>query len=130
MATPATALQSMTIAQYEALVDVRADLEHTELVNGVIVEMGTALVLHEAVKSTLGSELAFYCRQSGVWRVLQESMFIVNETNARIPDISVISTARFKSAPRNARFKGAPELAIEIVSSESAADLEEKVRLF
>jgi Uma2 family endonuclease len=53
----------------------------------------------------------------------------VNDHNALMPDLSVLFPGRF-SAGSTGWIQGAPELAIEVVSSEPAARLEKKVRLY
>ena len=56
-------------------------------------------------------------------------MYQLDERNCLIPDISLLSSGRIVPG-RQEVFQGAPELAIEVVSSETAARLENKIELY
>lgn len=59
-----------------------------------------------------------------------ESMYQLDGRNARVPDVSLLSMERYRGANRDLILQGAPEVAVEIVSGEAAADLEAKVRSY
>ncbi len=101
-----------------------------ELWEGVVFEMGAAHVEHEIVKSNFVHELVAYLLGNPIGRVLSETMFVLSETDSMIPDVSLLLLARLRQAEPGKNFQGAPDLAIEVVSSESAADLEHKVRAY
>ena len=52
-------------------------------------------------------------------KLLSESAFQIDELNSPIPDISLVFAAQANSAGRPGLIYGAPELAIEVVSSET-----------
>jgi len=62
-------------------------------------------------------------------RLFGETMFQLDEHDSLIPDISVVFAGRI--APGSSGWiQGAPEIATEIVSSETAAALERKIDLY
>lgn len=101
-----------------------------ELLEGVIIEMAGAASGHEIVKSNAGSELAAFCHQNPVAKVFFETQYILAEGEAYIPDVSVHLKSNPRGVARNERFRGAPEIAIEVVSSEPASVLEKKIRSY
>ena len=62
-------------------------------------------------------------------KLLSETAFQLDEHNSPIPDISLLSRGRGRPGSTGL-IQGAPELAIEVVSSEAAAHLESKVALY
>lgn len=104
--------------------------ERVELAGGEIVRMGTAGARHEHVKSNIVHCLAAYTLDRPVGRVYVDTMFQLSETEARIPDVSLLLNEQIPSPLPEGLFQGAPALAVEVVSSESAADLERKVELY
>jgi Uma2 family endonuclease len=100
--------------------------ERIELMGGEVVAMGRGGRAHEFVKSNI-AKLLFTRVRSG--RVLTETSFELDDLNSVIPDISYAA-----SDPGNpgdtGLIRGAPTLAIEVVSSETAARLEQKIELY
>lgn len=104
--------------------------DRVELAAGEIVHMGTAGARHEVVKSNIHPLLVAYTCQHPVGRVFSDTMFQLSETEARIPDVSLLLNEQLPSPLPEGLFQFAPALAVEIVFSESAADLERKVQVF
>jgi Uma2 family endonuclease len=98
-----------------------------ELLEGVIIEMAGANAEHELIKATLNQDLTVYAAAQQIGMVFPEAMYILAEGEAYIPDLSLQLRENIRPSDRTSRFQGAPDLAIEVVSSESAADLEKKV---
>jgi Uma2 family endonuclease len=107
-----------------------AEGERVELAQGEIVRMGTAGARHEHVKSNVLHCLTAYTLERPVGRVYVDTMFQLSDTEARVPDVSLLLNEQIPSPLPDGLFQGAPALAVEVVSSESAADLERKVELY
>jgi Uma2 family endonuclease len=103
--------------------------ERVELIGGEIVSMGYGHIPHEVAKKNITKILVLWLAQSSPAELFAETMYRVDEHNALMPDLSVLFPGRI--APGSTGWiQGAPELAIEVVSSETAARLEKKVELY
>ena len=103
--------------------------EYVELINGEVTSMPSGHAPHEVVKKNLTKILVLWLAQNSPAELFPETMFEVDEYNTVIPDLSVLFPGRI--APGSTGWiAGVPELAIEVVSSESAARLEDKIRLY
>jgi Uma2 family endonuclease len=103
--------------------------ERLELIGGEIVSMSFGHIPHEVVKKNVTKILVLWLAQNSPAELFAETMYHVDEHNALMPDLSVLFPGRI--APGSTGWiHGAPELAIEVVSSESAARLERKIRLY
>ena len=91
--------------------------------------MGRGRYRHETVKSNFSEILGAWVRQHPVGRVFTETMFRLDEHSSPIPDVSLVGNARL-SPGLEGYIEGAPDLAVEVVSSETAAALETKVNLY
>jgi Uma2 family endonuclease len=121
-----TATTRLTPEEYLSLPE--EQIFRTELIDGEIVSTGNALLKHEIVKMNL---LAVLTGSVGPdYRVTSETMFRVVETEFLQPDVAIISRSRLASMDANLHAVGAPDIAVEVVSSESAATLERKVALY
>jgi Uma2 family endonuclease len=100
-----------------------------ELIGGEVVSMPLAVQPHEVTKSNVNRLLAAWTLQNPALRVFIETAYQLDERNCLIPDISLIASSRIVPGSTGV-FQGAPELAIEVVSSEPAARLERKIRLY
>ncbi len=117
----------LTVEQYAQLPE--EETIRTELVEGEIVPMGDAKKVHELVKSNANQLLVEYILHNPIGRVLSESMYKLGSREGRIPDVSFLLHKTL--ARQNGEFlEGAPDLAFEVVSSETAAFMERKVNLF
>jgi Uma2 family endonuclease len=118
----------LTVEEYAQLPE--EETMRTELVEGEIVRMGDAKLIHELVKSNAAELLIEYILQNRIGRVFSESMFKLGPREGRIPDVTLLLKDRLAQQNRDGFLEGAPDLALEVVSSESAAFLERKVNLF
>jgi Uma2 family endonuclease len=117
----------LTVEQYAQLPE--EETMRTELVEGEIVPMGDAKKVHELVKSNAIELLMQYIFQNRIGRLFSESMYKLGKREGRIPDVSFLLHETL--GRQNGEFlEGAPDLAFEVVSSESAAFMERKVNLF
>jgi Uma2 family endonuclease len=116
----------ITVEEFLKLPEVEG--ERLELINGEVIGMGQAGYPHEITKSNVNRFLTIWSVQNPPFRVFCEAVYQVDDRNCLIPDLSLDSN---RVAPGSAGvFQGAPELAIEVVSSEPAARLERKIRLY
>lgn len=104
--------------------------ERVELVGGEIVRMGTAGFRHETVKANIFRALVLYFEANPVGKVYSDTMYQLGEAEARIPDVSVLLREQIPVPAPDGLLELAPALAVEVVSSEPAADLERKVELY
>jgi len=100
-----------------------------ELIGGEVVSMPTSGQPHEVTKSNLIMLLAPWAVQNRDLRVFCEAAYQLDDRNCLIPDISLIASNRIVPGSTGV-FQGAPELAIEVVSSEPAARLDDKIELY
>ena len=100
-----------------------------ELVEGEIVPMGNAGRGHEWVKGNFIRHLVAYSLQYQIGQVLSETMYKLKPSEGRTPDVS-FQLARTLTGDSDKLFEGSPELAVEVVSSETAEFLERKITLY
>jgi Uma2 family endonuclease len=100
-----------------------------ELIGGEVVSMPMCGQPHEVTKSNVIRVVTAWLLQNPVLRLFCEAAFQLDDLNCLIPDISLISSHRIVPGSTGV-FQGAPEIAIEVVSSEPAARLERKIRLY
>jgi Uma2 family endonuclease len=103
--------------------------QHIELIHGEVISMPSGHIPHEVVKKNLNKILVLWMAQNSLADLFVETMYHVDEHNALIPDLSVLFPSRI-AAGSSGWIPGAPELAIEVVSSEPAARLEDKIELY
>jgi Uma2 family endonuclease len=101
-----------------------------ELVEGVVVERPGAAAGHEIVKSNIAEYLVGHNLAARVGKVFSETMFLLGGAGAYIPDVAFLLPGGLAKQDRARQFQCAPDLAVEVVSSESASDLETKVRAY
>ena len=92
--------------------------------------MGNAASGHEVVKANFIDDLTAYNRQHPIGKVFSETAYALRPSDARMPDVSLLLAHRLPPPNPAKLFQGAPELAVEVVSSETAAQLESKVTLY
>ncbi len=100
-----------------------------ELIEGEVVSMGRGGYKHERVKANLLALLIAWVRVHPIGTVFSETMFRPDQHNSPIPDVSFVLQTRL-SPDLEGHLQGAPDLAIEVVSSESASTLEKKIDLY
>jgi Uma2 family endonuclease len=116
----------ITVEEFLKLPEVEG--ERLELINGEVISMGQAGYPHEITKSNVNRFLTVWSVQNPPFRVFCEAAYQVDDRNCLIPDLSLDSN---RVAPGSTGvFQGVPELAIEVVSSEPAARLERKIKLY
>ena len=118
----------LTVEEYAQLPEEEAMF--TELVEGEIVRVSDAKFVHELVKSNCLEILAAYVLRNPAVNMFSESMSKLGKREGRIPDVSLLTKERVAQQDRAGFLEGAPDLALEVVSSESALFLERKVNLF
>ena len=100
-----------------------------ELIGGEVLTMGRGGQPHEVVKSNFIHELAVYFKYSPIGRVMSETMFRLSPNDSLMPDVSVVLAGRLKRG-QTGLIGINPDLAVEVVSSETAADLQGKIELY
>jgi Uma2 family endonuclease len=115
----------MTVEQFMQLTNEQA--YGKELINGELVDMGSANRNHEIVKANFIMALAPFLRETGRGRLHSESLYRLTDDEGVIPDLSVQMPRQHSG---DGPFQGAPILAIEIVSSDPADHLMHKVRAY
>ena len=104
--------------------------QRCELIHGEIVPMGNAKYRHERVKANATEILVSYLIQNPIGKVHNETMYQLTETDALQPDLSILLQEQIPAQAPDDLLELAPALVLEVVSSESAADLEQRVELF
>jgi Uma2 family endonuclease len=118
----------LTVEQYAQLPE--EETMRTELVGGEIVRMGNAGFLHEVIKNNCMRLLMRYVFDHEIGRVFSETMYKLAAGEGRIPDVSLLLNERMPAKVTNHPLEGAPDLAFEVVSSESASFMERKINLY
>jgi Uma2 family endonuclease len=116
----------ITVEEFLKLPEVEG--ERIELIDGEVISMGHGGYPHELTKSNLIRLLTIWSVENPPSRVFCETAYQLDDRNCLIPDLSLDSN---RIAPGSTGvFQRAPALAIEVVSSEPAARLEKKIRLY
>ena len=123
----ATAVR-MTVAQFHEWAEQQSKVY--EMVHGEAREKPVAHFGHQKVNANITRLLVRFLSSNPIGEVFPETMFEVTGEDARQPDNAVLLGERWIKTPANSYPSGAPDLAIEVVSSESAAELEDKVDLY
>ena len=100
-----------------------------ELIGGEVISMGRGKIPHEVVKKNLNKILVVWLAQHPIAELFPETMYQLDEYNSLIPDLGVVFQGRL-SPDSTGWIQAAPELAIEVVSSEPADRLEQKIELY
>src|SRR5215472_1658085 len=108
----------VTVQEFLALPEV--DGQRIELIGGEVVCMGRASKGHEWVKANLNELLIAWIIKNPGFKLLPETTFELSEYDSPIPDLSVYDRSH-KPSDTSGWFQGAPEVAIEVVSSEKAS---------
>jgi len=100
-----------------------------ELLEGEIISVGRGAYEHELVKANMSALLVVWAASNKPGKVFAETTFQLDEHTSLMPDVSFLLASRLVPGTRGL-IQGAPELAVEIVSSESASVLERKISLY
>jgi Uma2 family endonuclease len=103
--------------------------QRIELIGGEVVSMPRAGYPHEVTKSNLIQILAVWLAQHRDWKLFSETAFELDNYNSPIPDLSLVAMSRIRPGTKGL-IQGAPDVAIEVVSSETATHLENKIELY
>jgi len=103
--------------------------QRIELICGEVVGIDRGHMPHEVVKSNVARVLIVWLFQNPIGQVFCDSMFQLDEQNCLIPDVSVLRPGHIPPGSTGS-IQGAPQIAIEVVSSETAAHLEKKIDLY
>jgi Uma2 family endonuclease len=120
----ATAATLLSFEEFLALPEVPG--VKRERWEGELVEMGNGRFAHEFVKANIAEILTTAARPAG-FRVYSETMYRMAGESDLIPDVSLLARSARVDASGYPDF---PVLAVEVVSSETAAQLERKVGLY
>jgi len=93
--------------------------QRLELIGGEVISMGRGKIPHEVAKKNLTKILVLWLAQNSTAELFPETMYQLDEYNSLIPDLGVIFSGRI-SPGSSGWIQAAPELAIEVVSSEPA----------
>jgi Uma2 family endonuclease len=114
----------------QEFIDLPEPLEQRiELICGEVVGVARGRMPHEVVKSNVARVLIAWLIQNPMGAVFCDSMFQLDDQNCLIPDVSVLRPGHTYPGGTGS-IQGAPEIAIEVVSSETAARLEKKIDLY
>jgi Uma2 family endonuclease len=123
----ATASALLTVDEFLKLPEHEG--ERVELVEGEVITMAGAGFPHERVKARVHSLLVLWLAQNPIGEVFSETMYRLDEHSSLQPDVSVLLNERLTPGIEGL-YPGAPDIAIEIVSSETAAYLQNKIDLY
>jgi Uma2 family endonuclease len=122
-----TTTAPLTVEEFLKLPDIEE--ERVELLHGEVVDMPSGGPAHERVKSNLDRILDRWLDRHGHGQVFNESLYRLDDHTGLVPDLSVLNSERLKWRIDD-QLRGAPDLAVEIVSSETADRLQTKIRLY
>ena len=118
----------LTVEQYMELPEEEARC--TELVEGEVVCTGDFGYLYAQTKANAAKLVHRYVVDNPIGVVFFDSMFKLGMNKGRVPDVSLVLNRRLPPADRSRPLEGAPELAFEVVSSETAAFMKRKTNLY
>lgn len=101
-----------------------------ELVRGRLIRMSPVAPPHGRITMALGARLWNHVVPSGLGEVWTEVGFVLasQPDTVRAPDVCFVSTGRLPAPDARGYYRGAPELAIEVLSPDDArAEVDEKV---
>jgi len=104
--------------------------QRCELIHGEIVPMGNAKFPHERVKANTTRIFVCYFLGNPIGEVFNETMYQLTETDALQPDLSILLKHQIPEHAPDDLLELAPAVVFEVVSSESAAHLEDRIELF
>src|SRR5712692_2857513 len=123
----ATTAALLTVEEFQELP--QPEGQRIELIQGEVVSMPVAGYPHERTKANFTSILNGWVAQNPIGVVFAETGFVLDEHDAPIPDVSLVLNDRLVPGSKGP-LTGAPDLAIEVVSSETASHLESKIDLY
>ena len=100
-----------------------------ELIGGEVITMAGAGQTHEIVKANFVRKLVVYLEQNPIGLTMPETMFRLSPHDSPQPDVSVVLSGRLDPG-QTSLIPFAPDIALEVVSSEAAKVLLAKVKLY
>ena len=126
MESAAREISKYSVEEYLGLTG--SDTERTELINGEIVAFASPMFIHQDISTEITSELRRYIRKmGGKCRAYENSNVKLNDSTLIIPDVFVGCRPELFD---KLKYNGAPDLAIEIVSSNRLHDFSTKLMLY
>jgi Uma2 family endonuclease len=120
----------LTVEEYLALPWPGDDIAaRRELIDGEIVPMPPPTDIHDHVKNVICRILIRWLDRNSTGEVFVEKAYRMEERHALTLDVSVIRKERL-AKPTGKVTAGAPDIAIEVVSSEAADRLKKKVGIY
>jgi Uma2 family endonuclease len=117
----------LTVEQFRALPEEEG--VRRELIDGEVITMAWAGQPHEVVKAVFFRELGYYFKLNPIGWVMGETTYRLGPHDAPVPDVSVVLKGRLQPGP-SSLIPICPDIAIEVVSSEKAKDLQAKAQLY
>ena len=120
----------MSVEEFAALPE---DGQLHELVEGELRSMPPPEFLHTDIVALILESLVVFLRNRRTGRVFAEGGFLLSENppTVRQPELAVLSLERLASRPRSGLYRGAPDVAIEVLSpSDGADDFHLKIRQY
>jgi len=117
----------MTAEEFLTLPDIED--QRVELMEGEVVDMPSGGPAHERAKANLNRILDRWLDRHGAGLLYNESGFRLDERIVLVPDLSVLGNERLKCR-LDEQLRGAPDLAIEVASSETADRLHSKIQMY
>src|SRR5712692_2483855 len=122
-----TVAAPLTVEQFLALPE--DPKVRQELIGGELVTMSRGAQPHEITKANFSIELGAYFKQNRIGLVFSESSFQITDIDAPMPNASVVLAERLPLEDEGL-MAVTPDIAIEVVSSEPAAVLRAKIKLY
>jgi len=123
------AIPATLVSVEEFLAMPEQDGLRSELIEGEVFTMSRGGRNHEIVKANANELLVRFALSNRAYRVFPESMYRVSQSELQ-PDVGLVRLDRLTADSTAGLMTGAPDLAVEVVSSEPASILERKVKLY
>ena len=126
MESTAKEIRKYTVEEYLELTAER--YERTELIEGEITALASPSLIHRDISTELTSELRHYIRKhGGKCRAYENSNVKLSDSTLVIPDVFVGCKPELFD---RLKYNGAPDLVIEIVSSDRKRDFIDKLFMY
>lgn len=122
-------INQLTVEEFDRLAE-ETRTGKRELDEGAVVETIVARSEHELARTGLLRPLFAYTEANPVAEIFCEAEHLAGPASAYLPDISVMLIPRLRGVDIARPFDGAPDIAVEIVSSEPAWYLMKKTRAY
>ncbi len=122
----ATATAGLSVKEFLAQVP---EDQRVELIHGEIVPMGNAKYPHERVKANGIEVFTVHLAEHRIGKVHSETMYQITATDAMQFDLSILLNEQMPARAPDGLLELAPALVFEVVSSDSAANLEDRIEL-